>query len=214
METKPVSKKLLARLPAYLQYLKSLPESTENISATRIAEALNLGHVLVRKDLAKVSSGGRRRVGYLRDMLIQDIEAALALNRNAGAVVIGTGKLGLALLEYEGFDKAGLDVLAGFDVLTPEETFQTSKPIYPLDYLDTFCRCCHVRIGIITVPEPHAQQVCDQLIACGIEAIWNFSSARLMVPAGIPVQNENLVHSLTLLRLQLKDGEYPGELCS
>lgn len=214
MISKQVSKKLLLRLPVYLQYLKSLPESTENISATRIAQALELGDVLVRKDLAKVSSGGRRRLGYLRDSLIRDIEAVLDLNSNTCAIVIGLGKLGQGLLEYDGFENAGLEVLAGFDLIPQEGGNRSGKPLYPMDHLEDFCLRYNVRIGIITTPAEQAQQICDRMIACGIEAIWNFSSAELMVPPGILLQNENLVLSLTTLRLQLKNRNYPQDICS
>ena len=55
MQTQKASRKLLERLPVYLNHLKSLPEQTTNVSATSIALALGLGHVQVRKDLAKVS---------------------------------------------------------------------------------------------------------------------------------------------------------------
>ena len=103
MEPKKVSKKLLSRLPAYLNYLKALPEHTADISATRIAHDLNLGDVLVRKDLAKVSHGGRRKLGYIRETLIRDIEEYLDMNSATDAIVVGAGKLGQALLECEAY---------------------------------------------------------------------------------------------------------------
>jgi len=80
MKNKQVSKRLLHRLPMYLEYLKAQPETVKNVSATRIADALKLGDVMVRKDLAKVSNGGRCRLGHLRDVLIRDIEAFLDVN--------------------------------------------------------------------------------------------------------------------------------------
>ena len=50
-----ISNSVLKRLPVYLSYLKSLPEDApENISATTLAAALNMGEVQVRKDLALV----------------------------------------------------------------------------------------------------------------------------------------------------------------
>lgn len=214
MESKQVSKKLLARLPVYLQYLKSLPEDVQNISATRIAGALNLGDVLVRKDLAKVSNGGRRKVGYVRNMLIRDIEEVLDVNSCNGAVVIGTDQLGQALLDHEDFDRAGLSVLAGFGKSIKEGKTPFGKPMYDLDRLEDFCLRFPVRIGIITVPEEEAQQVCDRLVRCGIEAIWNFSTVELTVPNHILVQNENLVLSMTALWLQLKNKNRPQSMCS
>ena len=67
-----VSKQTLQRLPVYLSYLKGLREAPKYISATAIAEALNMNHVVVRKDLASISSSGRPKVGYVRE------EASLA----------------------------------------------------------------------------------------------------------------------------------------
>ena len=55
MKPRPVSQKLLMRLPQYLNYLNSLPEDTEYVSATAIAKALGFGEVQVRKDLAEAS---------------------------------------------------------------------------------------------------------------------------------------------------------------
>ncbi len=70
-----VSKAVLKRLPGYLAYLKSLPDTAPaNISATALANALDMGEVQVRKDLAIVSDGGRPKVGYQREALIDDIE--------------------------------------------------------------------------------------------------------------------------------------------
>ena len=77
MQPVKVSRTLLKRLPMYLDHLKSLPGEDENISATTIARDLGLGHVLVRKDLAKVSVEGRCRTGRSRQQLIQDIEGCL-----------------------------------------------------------------------------------------------------------------------------------------
>ena len=73
MEPNIVSKKLLNRLPVYLDYLKTLPDSSENISAAAIARDLDMGEVQVRKDLAKVSHTGRCRTGRSRAQIIQDI---------------------------------------------------------------------------------------------------------------------------------------------
>ena len=59
-------------------------------------------------------------------------------------------------------------------------------------------------MGIITVPGEGAQQVADQLIACGIKAIWNFAPTHLDVPGGILVQNENMATSLAVLSVHLQ----------
>ena len=205
MEPKNVSKRLLARLPVYLNYMKSLPESVENISATSMANALNLGDVMVRKDLAKISSGGRRKLGYVRENLIRDIEEFLDVNRTACGILVGAGKLGQALMDYEGFEASGLHILAGFDIRPAASKTDRGKPIYAMSRLSAFCKCYDVAIGIITVPADQAQEVCDRLVAYGIGAIWNFSPVHLKVPENVVVQSENLAVSVTTLKMQLKN---------
>ena len=203
MDTIKISKKLLKRLPMYLAYLKSLPENI-NVSATSIAKALELGDVQVRKDLAKVSGTGRRRTGRLKDQLIHDIEEYLDYAGLTGTILVGAGKLGRALLDYGGFEKSGLNLMAGFDLLPCTDHSESGKPIYPVSRLESFCRHYDVQIGIITVPEEHAQNVCDAMVACGIYAIWNFAPVHLKVPDNVIVQSENLAVSLTTLRVQMR----------
>ena len=122
----------------------------------------------------------------------------------AAAVLIGAGKLGQALLGYSGFDAYGLNILAAFDVAPAMEKTVVGKPIYPISQLESFCRSHKVLMGIITVPQAHAQQVCDLLIDCGIKAIWNFAPVHLDVPEHILVQSENMANSLAVLSMHLR----------
>lgn len=203
MEAKKISVPLLMRLPGYLDYLYSLPEEDNaTVSATAIAFALGLGDVMVRKDLALVSKGGKRRIGHQRDQLIQDIEEFLDRNNVSNAVLVGAGKLGQALMSYEEFEAQGLNILAGFDKEPVENPEECAKPIYSMDKLKAFCYRNRVRIGIITVPAAYAQEVCDKMVDCGIEAIWNFAPVNLNVPEHILVQSINLAASLSVLRMQ------------
>lgn len=205
MEEKKVSKSVLKRLPGYLAYLKSLPDTApENISATALAQALGMGEVQVRKDLAMVSDGGRPKVGYRREGLIDDIEQFLGYDNTTDAVLIGAGKLGLALMGYIGFEEYGLNILAAFDVKPSLEQTEDGQPVYPMTDLDRFCRIHKVRLGIITVPAAAAQEAADRLIAVGVKAIWNFAPAHLDVPEGILVQNENMATSLAVLSVHLQ----------
>lgn len=205
MERKEISKSVLKRLPGYLSYLKSLPEdSSPYISATSLANALNMGEVLVRKDLAMVSDGGRPKVGYLKESLIEDISQFLGYDNTTDAILVGAGKLGQALLGYGGFEAYGLNILAAFDAAPTAERTAEGKPIYPVEQMESFCRDNKVLMGIITVPGKFAQSVCDQMIACGIKGIWNFAPTHLDVPANILVQNENMATSLAVLSVHLQ----------
>ena len=205
MEKKKVSKSVLNRLPDYLDYLKSLPEDPNaHISATALATALGKGEVQVRKDLAIVSDGGRPRIGYLREALIEDIEQFLGYDNTTDAILVGAGKLGQALMGYSGFEEYGLNILAAFDH-NPKKIDENAKhPIYHIDQLESFCKTNKVLMGIITVPGESAQEVCDRLIKCGIKAVWTFAPSHLEVPSNILVQYENMATSLAVLSMHLQ----------
>ena len=205
MKRTEISKSVLKRLPVYLAYLKNLPEDAPPyISATAVANALGMGEVQVRKDLAMVSDGGRPKVGYSREALVDDIEQFLGYDNTNDCVLIGAGKLGLALLGYSGFDAYGLNILAAFDVAPAVDQTENGKPILPMDKLESFCKSNKVRMGIITVPASCAQEVCNRLIAAGIKAIWNFAPTHLEVSENILVQNENMATSLAVLSMHLQ----------
>lgn len=206
VERKEISKSVLKRLPGYLTYLKNMPEDAPaHISATALANALGMGEVQVRKDLALVSDGGRPKIGYLRESLIDDIEQFLGYDNTTDAVLVGAGKLGCALLGYQGFDEYGLNILAAFDVDANKTGIDESgKPVYTLDKLPSFCKAHKILMGIITVPSSHAQEVCDLMIANGIKAIWNFAPAHLEVPDNILVQTQNMASSLAVLSMHLQ----------
>jgi len=205
MERKEISKAVLKRLPGYLSYLKNIPEdASPYISATALAAALGMGEVQVRKDLAMVSDGGRPKIGYLRESLIEDISQFLGYDNTTDAVLVGAGKLGQALLGYGGFEAYGLNILAAFDEKPAADCTEEGKPIYSMDKLESFCHANKVLMGIITVPAQYAQQVCDLMIQCGIKAVWNFAPVHLDVPANILVQNENMATSLAVLSMHLQ----------
>lgn len=203
--TPNISKHTLQRLPMYLSYIQGLPEDApKNISATTIAEALQLNDVQVRKDLASVSSSGKPKVGYNVKDLIAELEAFLGYNDIDNAVIVGAGSLGKALLNYSGFKAYGLNIIAAFDLCEEPTEFQ-GKTVFPIAQLGSFCRKVNVHIGIITVPTSSAQEICDLLVESGIRAIWNFAPVHLVVPDGILVQNENMASSLALLSNHLRE---------
>ncbi len=206
MPSRCVSKQTLQRLPVYLNFLKHCgADGPKNISATGISQALGLNQVVVRKDLASISTSGRPKVGYVRLDLIRELEEFLGYDNADDAVLVGAGKLGRALLSYDGFLQYGLNILAAFDLEPGPAEEVSGIPVLPMDKLEGLCERVKVHIGIITVPGDHAQAVCNLLIKSGILAIWNFANVHLDVPEGILVQNENMAVSLAVLSNHLKE---------
>ena len=206
LEKRLVSRQTVLRLPRYLRFLKTLADEGERtVSATVIANSLNLTAIQVRKDLSSVSRiFGKPRVGFSIGDLMTDIENYLGYNSMDQVVLVGVGNLGKALLSYKGFHKYGMHIAAAFDANRDVvgKTFGGNK-VYPIGRFQEICNKGDLRIGIIAVPETEAQAVCDLMVKSGILAIMNMAPVHVGVPAGILVENENIATTLALLARDL-----------
>ena len=189
-------------MPLYLRFLQE--ESSKGkafISSTVIAQNIAVSAVLVRKDLAMVSSEpGRPRLGFAIVRLIADIEKFMGYDCLSDAVIVGAGGLGRAFLGYEGFKSNGLNIVAAFDSnpkLCGERI--NDRPVLSMDEFERFVAEHKIRIGIITVPKDAAQDVLDKMEQAGIQAVWNFAPAPLHVPQNMIVKTEDLAASLAIL---------------
>ena len=203
-----LSEKALKRMPRYLSYLKTLQkEQCAYVTAPAVAKHLGLNEVQVRKELSLMSSvPGRPRTGFQVNNLVENIEIYLGYRNVDDAVLVGVGSLGRALMGYRGFDQCGIHIVAAFDRNEALHGLNLhDKPVFPLHKITNLCDRMKIRIGIITVPQEQAQIICDQLVAGGVMAIWNFSSAHLKVPENVLVRNEDIAASLAILSRQLRD---------
>ncbi|MDR2390595.1 MAG: redox-sensing transcriptional repressor Rex [Planctomycetota bacterium] len=196
----------IRRLPSYLRLLLRLrDEGLPKVSCTRIARELDLDSTQVRKDLALTGITGRPRIGYILADLIRAIEGFLGWTRCTNAFLAGVGNFGRALIGYENFRHCGLNIVAAFDV-TDEKvgTEVFGRSVHHMRDMPVLARKLGVVIGIITVPAAAAQKVADTMIESDIKGIWNFAPARLELPEGIRVENVELVSSLAVLSVAMK----------
>lgn len=193
----------LKRLPKYLRILKEKQSNNiQNISSTLIAEELKLNPIQVRKDLSLVSkTDGKPGVGFETNQLIADIEKFLGVNKSRNAIILGAGRLGQALINYNGFEN-DINIMMAFD---NDKSKCDNKKIFNINQLENKIIENNIHIAIITVPANNAQEVCDRLIKCGIEAIWNFAPINLKVPENIAIKNEDLSTSLLVLLKMLEE---------
>ncbi len=201
-----IPKSTLSRLPLYYSHIRKMQQQGDKyVSAAAVAQSLNLNPVLVRKDLSGVSSvEGKPRAGFEIDTLLNDLSEFLGYNKVDEAILVGVGSLGRLILTNTEFSSMGLDIAVGFDKDPDLVGLQIgSKYILPMEKMESYIKRTGVKIGIITVPADQAQSVCDQMVECGILAIWNFAFTLLNVPKGILVKNENLPSSLAVLSQQL-----------
>ena len=194
-----LSKATLGRLPMYLQFIRAV--NAEKVSATQIAKGLGLGEVQVRKDLASVCTAGLPKVGYPVSALRRDMEKALGVDVPVSAVIVGAGKLGKALMDYDGFSDYGVEIIASFDRSASACSIQGRVPVYPMDQLAAFCADHHIQTGILTVPAAAAQAAAEAMTAAGLTAILNFAPYPIKVPSHVTVHSVNIALSLAYLHL-------------
>ena len=206
-ERTSISNACLARLPKYLRLLKEKRELNEKcISSTKIADELKLKPILVRKDLSLINeSDGKPGVGFEIDELICNLEKCLGINSKKNVILIGAGRLGQALMNYNGFEN-DIQIIYAFD---KDKRKCNDKNIFYIDRLEELVKSKRIKVAILTIPGEEAQSICDRLIKLGIKAIWNFAPTHLKVPDDIVIKNEDLSASLTMLinRLNYKEGK-------
>lgn len=199
----------IRRLPFYLQYLnQALAIGLTYASSANIGDALDLDPAQVRKDLALTAIVGKPKLGYPIEPLIAAIKHVLNWDVLNDAVLVGVGKLGSAMLEYEGYHEFGLNIIAAFDTdLAKIGQRAGNGVIFPLGKLVNLTRRMRIELGILAVPGARAQAVADLMVKGGIRAILNFAPVTIDVPRNVMVHNEILASGLALLCRHLKQEE-------
>ena len=191
----------IRRLPWYLSYVRMLNHlHVEYVSSTQISKELNVQSSQIAKDLSFLNIRGKTRIGYEVKSLVKELEDFLGFNHRHDAVVIGTGSLGMALMQDRGLAHYGLNIVAGFDVRS-EVIGQRigGLPVYAIDELPAWQREHGVSIAILTVPVEHAQETADQAIASGMKALWNFTPYRIKAPDDVVIANTSIYAHLAII---------------
>lgn len=196
----------IRRLPSYLHIIRNAQRNSQfYISGTVIAQELNLEPIQVRKDLAITGIIGKPKKGYPVDALIAAVERYLGWDEMHDAIVVGAGNLGSALMGYPEFRIHGLRIVAAFDT-DPDKIGKKIHGVTVLNLtdLESTIRGSKVDYAILTVPSSQAQETTDTLVRSGIQAIWNFTNAKLKVPDEVVVHREDLSSGYALLSVMLQ----------
>jgi redox-sensing transcriptional repressor len=193
-----IPRKTVYRLSIYQRCLQRLKENgVETVSSEALAKAAGVKSAQLRKDLAYFGNFGTRGLGYNVESLSGMIGQTLGTTRLQPVILVGVGNLGSALLRYSGFNKEGFEIVAAFDA-EPDRVRDTGTgtPILAAEGLPEFVAEHGVKLAILAVPAPVAQQVVNGLVACGIQAILNFAPVVLEVPEQVVVNNVDLAVEL------------------
>lgn len=184
----------LLRYKDVLNKLKSL--GFVKVFADNLVDAAGVSSSQVRKDFSLLRIMGNKRGGYRIDDLIEELNAVLGKKDLNKVIIVGCGKIGMALMKYNYFEKEGIKVIAGFDIDPEKLNKDTEIPILPIENLKTFIKENTIKFGIITVSESSAAQVLDMMINAGIKGVLNFAPIRLKTESSCIINNVNIAHEI------------------
>src|SRR5215217_4813565 len=203
MKSDKISELTTSRLSVYLRCLNALQAAgIKTVSSQALAEKFNLNSAQIRKDLGYFGEFGVRGVGYYVDDLRDHITNILGLDRPHCVGIVGAGRLGTALANYNGFDKSNFTVVALFDndrQKIGHRIGDAKIAVRDVDELAKVIRDESIDVMVIAVPAKAAQRVLNQVTSAGIKAVLNFAPVSLTSRRGVKVKTVDLTTSLESL---------------
>jgi redox-sensing transcriptional repressor len=203
MKSEKISELTTARLSIYLRCLNELQEAgIKTISSQALAEQFNLNSAQIRKDLGYFGEFGVRGVGYYVDDLREHITKILGLDTPHRAGIVGAGRLGTALANYNGFGRSNFTVVALFDndrQKIGQKLGDARITVHDAEKIGELIRAESIDVMVIAVPGKAAQKVLNQVMSAGIKAVLNFAPVSLHSRRGVKVKTVDLTTSLESL---------------
>lgn len=197
---------VIQRLPMYAHILAALKEvGVEWIGSRELGAMLKTTPAQVRKDLSYFGRFGKQGMGYDVGQLSIELSLVLGLGREWSLALVGTGRLGRALMDHKGFLHDNFRMVAAFDK-SPRRIGRklSGLVIQAVSELEDTVRDQGIQIGIVAVPPGEAQQVIDSLVSSGAKAILNYAPIVARVPKGVQLRQVIPVHSLQSMTYYLK----------
>jgi redox-sensing transcriptional repressor len=203
MKREKISELTTNRLSVYLRCLNELASAgIKTVSSQDLAEQFNLNSAQIRKDLGYFGEFGVRGTGYFINDLRNHLTKILGLDKAHYVGIVGAGRLGTALANYNGLSKSNFSVVALFD--NDEEKigqqFGPDRiPVHDVKRIARVVRDKEIDVAVIAVPARVAQRVLNQVTAAGVKAVLNFAPAPLTARLGVKVKTVDLTTSLESL---------------
>jgi redox-sensing transcriptional repressor len=203
MKSERISELTTNRLSVYLRCLNVLSAAgIKTVSSQVLARQFNLNSAQIRKDLGYFGEFGVRGVGYYVDDLREHITKILGLDVARRVGIVGAGRLGAALANYQGFSRSNFTVVALFDNDAKKignQIGQLPITIHDVKKLSRVVKAEGIDVAVIAVPARAAQRVLNQVMAAGVRAVLNFAPVPLRGRLGVKIKTVDLTTSLESL---------------
>lgn len=188
---------VINRLPLYVRTLNDLKSMNQTtISSEHLGHLLQTTPAQIRKDFSHFGKFGKQGKGYNIDYLLEELREILNLNKSWNSCVVGVGKLGQAVINYQGFKDEGYLIKVAFDISLPKTKTINDIEIRSISDMNQYIKTLDIKIGIVTVPAIDAQGVIDRLIQSGVKGILNYAPMKPIIPKNISCMNIDPILSL------------------
>lgn len=210
-DVKRIAESTVRRLSAYLRYLEETARrGATTISSDQLARRGGTTSAQVRKDLSFFGSFGKRGLGYSVEELTASLREILGLERQWNVIIVGAGKIGTALAQYDGFGRRGFIVRAVYDrdpkkIGEPMAITAGRSTVRDIARIEADVAAEQPDIAVVTVPAEDAQALVNRLVRAGIAAILNFAPVQLQVPNEVSVRSVNMAMELEQLSFALSN---------
>jgi redox-sensing transcriptional repressor len=172
------------------------------VSSTELGAELGSAPHNIRKDISRLGGGevGNTGAGYDAKTLRDLIGRSLRLDTPATACIVGLGRLGTALLNYEQLAGRGCRIVAAFDAdINRLETIQTTVPVFPSYEISDVVKRLGIELAFLAVPAHAAQDVTDRLAEGGIQGILNFTPTAVRSSPAVVIRNVDIMGEFAVL---------------
>ena len=190
MAAKEVPDIIVSRLPIYLRALqRMLDHGIQSTSSQELGEKVGISAAQIRKDLSQFGEFGKQGTGYFIPFLVDKLKHILHVDRMWDVAVVGMGDIGHAIARYQGLSNRGFNVVLLFDH-DPAKIGEKVGDLVIRDVkeLASAIRAEDVKMAMLAVPAPAAQQVADKLVEAGVKAILNYAPVSISLPSHVHLQ--------------------------
>lgn len=194
---KNISKATLQRYPVYLKALRKLAdEGKDKIMSSQLSEYVDIKSTTIRRDFSLIGQLGKQGYGYDVKELINIFSKQLGEEYDEKMILIGVGRLGTAILNYNNWNHVAGEIVCAFDI-KPEKRNKEPKvnvPVYHIDELkQKMPKGCE--IAILCIPSG-AQKIVDELHDLGVKGIVNFTREHFILPEGMIKSDVDVVSTI------------------
>lgn len=197
MESTHISNATIRRYPVYLKALRKLKaDGIDKVLSKDLAEYIDIKPTTIRRDFSMIGQLGKQGYGYDVNELIQIFSDILGENYGEKMILIGVGRLGKAILNYNNWSHVAGEIVCAFDIQANRRNKEdkVNVPVYSMDLLEKkFPEGCEM--AILCIPSG-AQEIVDRLHLLGVKGIVNFTREHFVLPEGMIKEDVDVVSTI------------------